>query len=155
MSADLQTKIGDLLSVELGLYKTLRTMVSRELEAIVLDHDMDGLLKILERKQEVVSRLQLLADSWQDVLASVGIRRGRDEEGFWDQLSALVSTERQAGIAKQLQDAREAAADLMKAEEEAQAELEKHARSLRDQVVSRARGRQVAASYTKLGGSSR
>ena len=43
---------------------------------------------------------------------------------------------------------------VMKAEDEAQTELEKHAAGLRSQITSRAHGRQVAASYAKMGGSS-
>ena len=152
MPADLQVKLEELLSQELALYKKLRTMVSREIEAIVLDKDMDELLRILERKQDPISSLQLLADSWQDVLSSADVHAGRDEETFWDRLSALVPEEGCAALEKLLQEARAAADDLMKAEAEALAELEKHAACLRAEIVSLAKGHQAAAHYAKMGG---
>ena len=40
----------ELISREIKLCKTLRTMISRELEAIVLNADMDELFRILEQK---------------------------------------------------------------------------------------------------------
>ena len=75
MPADLLNSAKELLSRELKLCKMLRTMISRELEAIVLDGDMDELLRVLRNKDDVISQLQLLADSWQDLLSSMGIVR--------------------------------------------------------------------------------
>ena len=62
-----------LISREIDLCRNLRAMISRELEAIVLDGDMDMLLEILEAKDEVISQLQLLADGWRDLLSESGI----------------------------------------------------------------------------------
>mgnify|MGYP000473863107 CR=1 FL=1 len=47
MRDDLPARLKDLLSEELGLYRSLRALVSRELEAIVLNEDMEELLNIL------------------------------------------------------------------------------------------------------------
>ncbi|MBQ9581691.1 MAG: hypothetical protein IJR21_04900, partial [Synergistaceae bacterium] len=58
----LSANVKELLTRELKLCQTLRAMISRELEAIVLDGDMDALLKILNQKSEIISEMQLLAD---------------------------------------------------------------------------------------------
>ena len=73
MQDKLLTQAKELVSREIKLCKTLRAMISRELEAIVLNGDMDELLNILEQKDEIISQLQLLADSWQDLIASYGV----------------------------------------------------------------------------------
>ncbi len=57
----------ELISREINLCKTLRAMISRELEAIVLNGNMDELFRVLEQKDEIISQLQLLADSWQEL----------------------------------------------------------------------------------------
>ena len=91
MRDDLPARLKDLLSEELGLYRTLRAMVSRELEAILLNEDMEELLNILQEKDAVISRLQLLVDSWQDALSDSGLRGTRGADGFWDRLLASLS----------------------------------------------------------------
>ena len=152
MPADLLNSTKELLSRELKLCKMLRTMISRELEAIVLDGDMDELLRVLRSKDDVISQLQLLTDSWQDLLSSMGIVRPQGVEGFGKDILALFPDDQD--LPHLLEETRTLAEGIMKAEDEAQAELEKHAAGLRSQITSRAHGRQVAASYAKMGGSS-
>ena len=81
MRDDLPARIQDLLFEELGLYRALRTMVSCALEAIILDEDMEALLNILEEKQAPLSQIQLLLDSWNDVLSEAGIQEARGRDG--------------------------------------------------------------------------
>lgn len=152
MRDDLPDRIKDLLSEELGLYHTLRTMVSRELEAIVLDEDMEGLLNILQEKQALIAQLQLLVDSWRDVLSEAGIREMRGMDGFWDQLHTLLPEDRASEFTRILQEARSAAEELMRAETCAQEELEKHVGGLREKLASMTRGREAFIGYTKMGG---
>ena len=90
MRGDLPARLKDLLSEELGLYRSLRALVSRELEAIVLNEDMEELLNILQEKDAVISRLQLLVDSWQDALSDSGLRGTRGADDFWEQLLASL-----------------------------------------------------------------
>lgn len=152
MRDDLPARIQDLLSEELGLYRTLRTMVSRELEAIVLDEDMEELLNVLQAKQEPIAQLQLLVDSWRDVLSEAGIQEIRGMDGFWDQLYTLLPEDRADEFTRILQETRTAAEELMKAEGRAQEELEKHLGGLREKLASMTRGREAFIGYTKMGG---
>ncbi|RRD65850.1 flagellar export chaperone FlgN [Fretibacterium sp. OH1220_COT-178] len=153
MRDDLPARIKNLLSTELGIYATLRTMVSRELEAIVLNEDMEELLQILQEKQALISRLQLLADSWGEVLAEAGVEEVRGMDGFWDQLSSCLPAPYADEFAAILQETRSISEDLMKAEAHAQEALEKHVDELRTKLASMTRGRDAFIGYTKMGGS--
>ncbi len=152
MQADLPGKVKTLLAMELGMYKTLRTMVSRELEAIVLNCDMEELLGILQEKQEVISRLQLLADAWHDVLPDMGFEEKRGTSAFWDKINSIFSEKEAAAFSDTLNETRAAAEDLMAAESEAQFELEKHVKTLREKIRSMNRGKEAFIGYTKMGG---
>ncbi|MCR5347827.1 MAG: flagellar export chaperone FlgN [Fretibacterium sp.] len=152
MPVDLLNSTKELLSRELGLCKMLRAMISRELETIVLDGDMDELLRILRSKDDVIAQLQLLADSWQDLLFDMGIVRPQGTEGLGRDIRAMFPDDEELPLL--LEKTRTLAEGIMKAEEEAQAELEKHAAGLRRQITSRIHGRRVANSYAKMGGSS-
>lgn len=154
MRDDIPSTVNNLLARELGMYKTLRAMVSKELEAIVLNQDMEELLNILQEKQEVIAQLQLLADSWTDVVPGLGIQEARGSVSFWDKLASLFSQEEAQIFSQTLQETRLAAEDLMEAEDSAQKELEKHVQFLRDKMKSMSRGREAFIGYTKMGGSS-
>ncbi|MBQ9565545.1 MAG: flagellar export chaperone FlgN [Synergistaceae bacterium] len=153
MPSDLLSNVKDLLSRELELCKTLRTMISRELEAIVLDGNMDALLRVLDQKEEVISQLQLLADSWRDTLANTGVRTPNtaNMDGMGARILALFPEDVEIPIL--LRETKQVADSILKAEEEAKMELEKHAAGLRAQLATKAHGRNVAASYAKMGGS--
>lgn len=137
----------ELVSREIKLCKTLRAMISRELEAIVLNGDMDELFNILEQKDEIISQLQLLADSWQEVIPS----NIHNTSNFVPRLLELYPDDEE--LPEMLEESREIAESIIKAEDDAMNELEKFTSGLRSQMASRAHGRNVAASYAKMGGS--
>ncbi|MDR1377494.1 MAG: flagellar protein FlgN [Synergistaceae bacterium] len=145
--------VKNLLKLELGIYGTLRKMVSRELEAIILDKDMEELLSILQEKQELISRLQLLADTWLDAFPSLGLAEVRGTSGFWEKLGALFSGEESAEFDQILSETRAAAENLMVAEAKVQEELEKHVQQLRDKMLQMTQGRSAFVNYAKMGGS--
>ena len=128
-------------------------MISRELEAIVLDGDMDALFEILEGKDELISQLQLLADGWRDLLSEAGINTEQNNfpDGFGKYLLTLYPNDTE--LPELIQESRDIAESIMKAEDEAVSELDKLSSDLRGQMVSRARGRSAAASYARMGGS--
>lgn len=134
------------------MYETLRKMVGRELEAILLNEDMEELLLVLQEKQEVISRLQLLSDSWADLLSSFELDEPRGSSLFWDKLSALFPAEKAAEFESTLKQTRAAAEDLMEAEEKVQTELEKHVQQLRGKMLQMNKGRSAFIGYTKMGG---
>ena len=152
MQDDALSRIKNLLTLEGDMYGTLRKMVSLELEAILLHKDMEQLLSILNEKQEVISRLQLLADSWMDALPIFGIDELRGTSGFWNKLGALFSEEQAAELEGVLSETRAAAEELMEAEKNVQAELEKHVQQLREKMLEFKQGRSAVIGYAKMGG---
>ena len=152
MRDDTLEEIKKLLNLELTLYNTLRKMVSRELEAIILDGDMEKLLLILQEKQDVISRLQLLSDAWADALLILGLEELRGTSGFWEKLYALFPEEQSIEFKRILLKTRSAAEDLMNAEKTVQVELEKHVEQLRSRMREMTHGRSAFINYAKMGG---
>ena len=139
----------ELVSREINLCKTLRAMISRELEAIVLNGDMDELLNILEQKDEIISKLQLLADSWQDLLLSYGVNANPECLGKY--LLEIYPDDTE--LPEMLEESREIAGSIIRAEDDAISELDKFTSGLRGQMINRVQGRNAAASYARMGGS--
>ena len=130
-------------------------MVSRELEAIVLDSNMEELLKILEKKQVLVSKLEILADLWRQHLSELNIDETYGTAVFWEELTALFPLNDAKKFNRLLEENRAAAGDVMKAEELAQRELEKHLEELREKMRSMSKGREAFIGYSKMGGAQR
>jgi hypothetical protein len=149
---DVLSKVKNLLSLELGLYTTLRKMVLREMEAIVINENMEELLDILREKQEVISRLQLLVDSWADALPMLDLKENRGTAIFWEKLAEFFSEEEAVELKALLAETRAAGEDLTDAEKRVQAELEKHVQQLREKMLQMTRGRSALIGYAKMGG---
>ncbi|MDR1978304.1 MAG: hypothetical protein LBQ42_06190 [Synergistaceae bacterium] len=152
MRDDTLDKVKNLLGLELNIYNRLRKMVSRELEAILLDGDMEKLLSILQEKQDVIAQLQLLSDTWLDALPMLGLEELRGTSGFWEKLSTLFSGEQAVEFDRILLKTRSAAEDLMEAEKTVQVELEKHVEQLRGKMLQVTHGRSAFINYAKMGG---
>ena len=149
MQADVLEQSKELISREIKLCKQLRAMISRELEAIVLDGDMDELFRILEQKDGVIAELQLLADGWRDVLNNPVIKNSPN--GLRNRLLELYPDDME--LSGLIQESREIAGSIMQAEDNAIEELQKFKDGIRSQISSRVQGRNVAASYARMGGS--
>ena len=152
MQDDALSRVKNLLTLEGEIYGTLRKMASRQLEAILLDGDMEELLSILNEKQEVISNLQLLTDSWMDAFPFLGMEESRDEPGFWNKLLALFPEDQASELNDILSQTRAAAEDLMEAEKNIHSELEKHAQRLREKILESKQGRNAVIGYAKMGG---
>lgn len=141
----------DLILREIKYCKTLRAMISRELEAIVLNGDMDELAGILEQKDGIISQLQLLADGWRDVMDEAGLPENvKTTDGFGMRLLELYPDDTE--LPALIDESREVAASIIKAEDDAISELEKHSAGLRSQMIARNNAKNAAASYAKMGG---
>lgn len=148
MQDNVLTQAKELIRREIHLCKTLRAMISRELEAIVLNGDMDELLDLLDQKSGIISQLQLLADGWKDILAEAGVNAS---ENFGHYLMELYPDDEE--LPSLLEESREIAGSIIHAEDDAIGELEKFSAGLRSQMVTRVQGQNAAASYARMGGS--
>ena len=140
-----------LIQREIKYCRTLRAMISRELEAIVLNGDMDELTKVLEQKDEIISQLRLLADSWRDILDESGLKGSiSGADGFGAMLLELYPDDSELPVL--IEESREIAESIIRAEDDAVSELEKYSEGLRSQMLSRAHAKNAAASYARMGG---
>ncbi len=138
-----------LIAREIKLCKILRAMISRELEAIVLNADMDELAVVLEKKDDVIAELQLLTDGWQELINSMKpIPQGVN---MFTHLLELYPDD--AELPALIQETHDVSTSIMKAEEDAISELDKYRSDLRSQMVRRANNKNAAASYARMGGS--
>ncbi|MBR2207512.1 MAG: hypothetical protein IJ859_01745 [Synergistaceae bacterium] len=149
MQANVLEQSKELISREIKLCKKLRAMISRELEAIVLDSDMDELFRVLEQKDGIISELQLLADGWRDVLSNPVV--SNSPNGLRNRLLELYPDDEE--LPELIKESRDIASSIMQAEDNAILELQKYKDGLRSQISSRVQGRNVAASYARMGGS--
>ena len=143
----------ELIQREIRLCKTLRAMISRELEAIVLNGDMDELTDIISSKNEIISQLQLLADSWRDMIEQAGVHSNNPNfpEGLGKYLLELYPEDTE--LPALIEESREIAGSIIRAEDDAISELDKFTAGLRSQMVTRVQGQNAAASYARMGGS--
>ena len=124
-------------------------MISRELEAIVLNGDMDELAGVLETKDEVISQLQLLADGWQDIINTMKpLPQGVN---MFAHLLELYPDDSELPVL--IQETHDISNSIMNAEDDAISELEKYSADLRSQMVKRVTNKNAAASYARMGGS--
>ncbi|NLL36226.1 MAG: flagellar protein FlgN [Fretibacterium sp.] len=137
---------------EQSLYKALRTMVSRELEAIVLNCDMEELLALIEAKVPLIAQLESLAEAWQNLLSELDIRETYGTAVFWQKFLTLFPPDQADFLSQRLLENRAAAENLMEAEGKAESELRKHVDHLREKMRSMSRGRKAFITYTKMGG---
>ena len=130
-------------------------MISRELEAIVLNGDMDELFDLLEQKDGIISQLQLLADGWKDLLEQAGLHSAPNgmnfPEGFGRYLLDLYPDDEE--LPALIEESRDLAGSIIRAEDDAINELDKFKSGLRSQMVTRVQGQNAAASYARMGGS--
>lgn len=148
---NIPVKAKELISRELKLCRSLRALISRELEAIIIDGDMDELFRIMSQKSEIVSQLQLLADSWRDLLSESGIDFNANPVNFGGQILNLFPDDLE--LRDLVNQTHEVANSIINAEDEAINELEKYSSGVRSQVAQRIQGKNAAASYARMGGS--
>ena len=133
-------------------------MISRELEAIALDGDTDELVRLAPKKDEIISQLQLLADSWRDLLYSSGLSEIHDpvnlndsqSGGFGQKLLNLYPDDLE--LQELVQETRAISESIINAQNEAIIQLRQHADELRSKISERKAMHRAAARYSRMGG---
>ncbi len=147
---NLSAEAKDLISRELKLCRALRSLISRELEAIVIDGDMDELFRLLEKKDALISELRELVTEWQDIL---GTGRLNSEHGanFTGRILEMYPDDKE--LADLIKQTHAIAGSIIEAENEAMFELDKLSSGVRSTMARRIQGKNAAASYARMGGS--
>ena len=141
---ELLTVAKDLIAREIKICRNLRSLASRELEAIVIDGDIDELLRLFEKKDVLIDELRSLVNEWQNIFES-------DRVNFTGQILEIYPDDKE--LAALVSQTHELAGSIMQAEQEAITELDKYSSGLRSNMAKRVQGKNAAASYARMGGS--
>ncbi|MFA6881853.1 MAG: flagellar export chaperone FlgN [Aminobacterium sp.] len=146
-----ESKIRDLLSSEIALYTELEHYVDDELEC-VNNKDMEKLLEVLQQKQGVISRQELLQEEWGQIAMKFGLVEGRDGPLFWSAVEQHVESQGFYSLSKIVNEIKEQVTALLTKEEHVQALLEQHISELREQMAQLNKGKTAFKGYMKSGG---
>lgn len=146
MRDKVRLEVSELLSSELDLYRELRAQVDREIEAIEGD-DLDLLLEILQEKQSIISRQEILMEGWADVSRVLGIPQGREEPAFWRALADAVGTSDYRDLKQKVGLLQETVEATLKFEGLAQKNMESKLSELRKKMSLVADGKKAIRGY--------
>lgn len=146
MRDELKERLQGLLEEELRVYECLGTLIDDE-EGCVRQQNMEGLLAVLQEKQQHISRQEKLLEQWIAVSRSLGVAEGREGPAFWAALSRRVGEQGFRDLVDRVNHIRDLAAALLEKERRVQQELELHLEALRAKLVQMKQGRQALRGY--------
>ncbi len=150
MQAELEKTLSSLVASELALFNELAFLVEKE-EERVCDGDMDGLLAILQEKQDVISRQEKIQEGWASLSCALGLSEGRDGPSFWSSLADKLGEGRAKDLKASLSVIHDVAGRVLEHESRVQALLEEHVEDLRKQMAQISQGKKALHGYSKSG----
>jgi hypothetical protein len=147
----LQVKVDDILDLakkEKGLYENLLALVEEEAR-YAREGNASALMDVLRRKQEIISRQEILLESWEELASSMGVKSSRETVEFWDILSSKLGEKGYQEVIGAVIEIREKAAETLRKETEVQKELEAHLEKLRSNLLKLNDGMRAFKAYTK------
>lgn len=138
---------------ELSLYRSLAALVDCEEEKINTS-DMEGLLEVLQRKQTIISRQEVLLERWNEVSAELGLDSGREGPVFWNALAARIGENGYNQVVRRIDEIRELGQTLLDREKDLRQNLEEHLAEMRKTLVNLGKNRVAMKGYSQSMGSS-
>ena len=148
MPTELFNTVNALVEEELTLYKTLGELVNSE-EEKVNESDMEGLLEVLQQKQSIISRQEVLLEKWNEISASLGIAEGREGPVFWNTLSQRIGESGYKQIVKRIDEVRELGQKLLDQEGKIRQNLEENLAEMRQTLLKMGRNRVAMRGYSQ------
>lgn len=148
---NLESRLVELLSSEISLYRQLEEYVDEELDC-VQKGDMAKLLEILQQKQGVISKQQLLQEQWEQVALGLGVTEGREGPVFWSAVERHMESQGFLSLSHLIVQIRELVTSVLAKEEHVQALLEEHISELRKEMGRLNKGKAAFHGYMKSGG---
>jgi hypothetical protein len=148
LPTDFFETVNSLAQEELSLYKFLGALVDDE-EQRVKNSDMEGLLNILQQKQSVISRQEVLLERWNDISSSLGIADGREGPVFWNALASRIGESGYNQIVTNIIEIKELGQRLLDRESEIRAELEENLAEMRATLLKMGRNRTAMRGYSR------
>lgn len=146
MQVNLYELVSELLDQEVILYEDLRLQVDRELEAID-EGDMARLMSILQSKQAIISKQEILLQRWESVSEELGITDSREGKAFWKSLSEAVGKHGYKNFVVKIKKLRDLASMNLSSERIAQDKLEARVKELRARMTQMANGKKAVKGY--------
>lgn len=147
----MQVNVDDILDLtkkEKGLYENLLALVEEEMK-YAREGNASALMDVLRRKQEIISRQEILLESWEELASSMGVKSSRETVEFWDILSSKLGEKGYQEVIGAVIEIREKAAETLRKETEVQKELEAHLEKLRSNLLKLNDGMRAFKAYTK------
>lgn len=148
MPTDFFDTVNTLVKEELGLYKSLDELVDDE-ERMVRESDMEGLLGVLQQKQSIISRQEVLLERWNSISASLGLSDGREGPVFWNTLAARIGENGYNHIVSSINEIRELGQKLLSRESEIRSVLEGNLAEMRETLLKMGRNRIAMKGYSQ------
>ncbi len=146
MPTELFNTVNELVEEEVALYRSLGELVDAE-EERVNDSDMEGLLEILQQKQSIISRQEVLLEKWNEISVSLGIAEGREGPVFWNTLSQRIGESGYNQIVKRIDEIRELGQKLLDQETKIRQNLEQNLAEMRQTLLKMGRNRVAMKGY--------
>jgi hypothetical protein len=147
----LQVNVDDILNLakkEKGLYENLLALVEEEMK-YAREGNASALMDVLRRKQEIISRQEILLERWEELASAMGVKSSRETVEFWDILSSKLGEKGYQEVIGAVIEIREKAAETLRKETEVQKELEAHLEKLRSNLLKLNDGMRAFKAYTK------
>lgn len=147
----MQVNVDDILDLakkEKGLYENLLALVEEEAR-YAREGNASALMDVLRRKQEIISRQEILLESWEELASAMGVKSSRETVEFWDILSSKLGEKGYQEVIGAVIEIREKAAETLRKETEVQKELEAHLEKLRSNLLKLNDGMRAFKAYTK------
>ncbi|HHZ03591.1 MULTISPECIES: flagellar biosynthesis protein FlgN [Acetomicrobium] len=147
----MQVNVDDILNLakkEKGLYENLLALVEEEMK-YAREGNASALMDVLRRKQEIISRQEILLERWEELASAMGVKSSRETVEFWDILSSKLGEKGYQEVIGAVIEIREKAAETLRKETEVQKELEAHLEKLRSNLLKLNDGMRAFKAYTK------
>ena len=148
MPTELFSMVNSLIDEELCLYKSLESLIDTE-EEKVDSSDMEGLLRILEEKQSIISRQEVLLEIWNKVSGMLGISEGREGPMFWNAIASRIGEKGYGKIVRRIDEIKELGQVLLSREDKIRDKLEANLAEMRKKLLSIGKNRVAMKGYSK------
>jgi len=148
----------DLASSELEFFRTLRELIMQSAN-LIKSENMEELLPVLQEKQALISRYDVILEEWNKIGLSLEINEGRNNPDFWTlMLQALPGKSSNneffsVKIKSLIEQIKTLTEELLKTEDDAQEGLNEYVKRLRTRISEVSKGRDACKGYASASGS--